>query len=919
MDNPQRGLHNPLRSVAFAGLFLSLPLFLPAMACSSGSGTQTKAAPVAATLTWAAPTPISYGTALTSTQLDAVATASGIPTLPGTYTYSPVAGTVLTAGTHSLMLTFTPTDTVDYAVSTATVSLTVNQVTPTVTWATPPAIASSTPLSTAYELDATASVPGTFVYTPTAGMLLSVGTHTLSTTFTPTDAVDYGSVTTTTSIVVNTPVPSYTFGNVAIVGGGYVTGIVAHPTASGVRYARTDVGGCYRWNPTTSTWIQLLDFESAANFFDMGCFAIALDPTNAQNLYLAVGMYSESFGNNGQILISNNQGASFTTVNLPFKNGSNDNGRDAGERMMVDPNLPSKLYLGTINNGLWVSTNSGANWSQVSTFPVTGPTIGAGINFIDFVTTSGTSGTATPVIYVGVSDTGTSTTGYSALYRSTNGGSTWQVVPGQPTGLMAAHGVIGPDGVLYLAFNNAIGPAGITAGALWKYALPANTNPTGAGTWTNITPGTSVRNAGAGGGFGTIAVDPEQVGVLMATTIDDYNYGDDIYRSTNYGASWASLDQQKATHDTTLSPWLLFGGAGPEGVGNWPSSLIIDPVNSSHVVYATGQTVWDSANIQNSDTNTAATFQVGARGIEECVVQSLASPTVGPLVVSGVDDLGGFVHTSLATSPATGLITNPILGTGSGLDYAQALPTTLARVGSSGGTFGGYSTNSGTKWTAFTTVPPGSTAGQGSIAVSADGTTFVWSTADAPVAYATYNYSSSVLSAWTASTGATGQSGLVADRLNPKKFYLYSNGTLQISTNGGVAFTTAATGLPTGGVLTASFAMEGDLWLTATGGLYHSTNSGTTFTQVTGFSQSSLVAFGKASYGAVYPAIYVNGVGANGYGFYRSIDGGLTWYQINDANHQYGYIPVMTADPKTFGTVYIGTGGRGVIYGTSPY
>jgi xyloglucan-specific exo-beta-1,4-glucanase len=356
------------------------------------------------------------------------------------------------------------------------------------------------------------------------------------------------------------------------------------------------------------------------------------------------------------------------------------------------------------------------------------------------------------------------------------------------------------------------------------------------------------------------------------------------------------LKLQGATFSTTASPWLLFGGSGPEGVGNWPTSLVIDPVNSSHVLYATGQTVWDTANISISDTNGKAAFNVAAQGIEECVVQSLMSPTTGPLVVRGVGDLGGFVHTSLTASPATGMIANPILGVGTGLDFAQALPATMARVGSSGVTFGGYSINNGTLWTAFKTVPAGSIAGQGAVAVSADGTTFVWAPSDAPVAYSTTNGTT-----WTASTGATAQSGIVSDRINARKFYIFTNGTLQISTTGGVSFTTAATGLP------------------SSSGLYHSTNSGTSFTKATGFSQASLVTFGKASYGAAYPAIYVNGVGSNGYGFYRSIDGGATWYQINDANHQYGYIPAMAGDPKTYGRIYIGTGGRGVIYGDSPY
>src|SRR5438477_1859181 len=61
-----------------------------------------------------------------------------------------------------------------------------SKVTPTITWPTPSPINNPTPLSTT-QLDATASVPGTFVYTPPAGTVLAAGTQTLSVAFTPTD------------------------------------------------------------------------------------------------------------------------------------------------------------------------------------------------------------------------------------------------------------------------------------------------------------------------------------------------------------------------------------------------------------------------------------------------------------------------------------------------------------------------------------------------------------------------------------------------------------------------------------------------------------------------------------------------------------------------------------------------------------
>jgi hypothetical protein len=114
---------------------------------------------------------------------------------------------VLTAGVHTLNVTFTPTDSTDYTTATATVPLTVNKATPVITWPTPAPIVSGTALSAA-QLDATANVPGTFAYTPPAGTILPVGTNTLNVAFTPSDTADYTNANAAVALVVNSP-PSY--------------------------------------------------------------------------------------------------------------------------------------------------------------------------------------------------------------------------------------------------------------------------------------------------------------------------------------------------------------------------------------------------------------------------------------------------------------------------------------------------------------------------------------------------------------------------------------------------------------------------------------------------------------------------------------------------------------------------------------
>jgi hypothetical protein len=156
--------------------------------------------PVTPTITWATPAAIPYGTPLSAIQLDATTT------VPGTFAYTPAAGTVLSAGSQTLNTVFTPTDTADYTTATAATTITVNKAIPTITWAAPAAITFGTALS-ATQLNATASVPGTFAYTPAAGATPAVGSDTLSVTFTPTDATDYTTATASVTLVVN-PIPS---------------------------------------------------------------------------------------------------------------------------------------------------------------------------------------------------------------------------------------------------------------------------------------------------------------------------------------------------------------------------------------------------------------------------------------------------------------------------------------------------------------------------------------------------------------------------------------------------------------------------------------------------------------------------------------------------------------------------------------
>ena len=128
--------------------------------------------PITPAITWATPAAITYGTALGAAQLDATSPVAG------TFAYTPAAGTVLLAGTQTLSVTLTPTDTTDYTTATATVTFTVNKATPLITETT-----SASGITTAQALTVTIDVSaGNSSQTPTGSVTLSCGGYTSAAT-----------------------------------------------------------------------------------------------------------------------------------------------------------------------------------------------------------------------------------------------------------------------------------------------------------------------------------------------------------------------------------------------------------------------------------------------------------------------------------------------------------------------------------------------------------------------------------------------------------------------------------------------------------------------------------------------------------------------------------------------------------------
>jgi hypothetical protein len=222
----------------------------------NGTLTVTKATP---TLSWAAPSAITYGTALSATQLNASA-----GSVTGGFAYSPAAGTVPGAGTQTLNMTFTPTDAVNYSTATRSQTLTVNKAALTVTAANQsrpygaanPAFtfaytgfvnndtaASLTTAPTASTSATTASLPGTYPVTLAGGSAanytLTLANGNLTVTKAPLTATAANK-----SRIYGAANPAFTIAYAGFVNGDTAASLAFAPTA-GTTATATSLPGVY--------------------------------------------------------------------------------------------------------------------------------------------------------------------------------------------------------------------------------------------------------------------------------------------------------------------------------------------------------------------------------------------------------------------------------------------------------------------------------------------------------------------------------------------------------------------------------------------------------------------------------------------------------------------------------------------------
>lgn len=706
--------------------------------------------------------------------------------------------------------------------------------------------------------------------------------------------------------------------------GGFVTGLVVH--SSGRLYARTDVGGAYRYDRTSRTWTQMLVAgavpDDVAHPYNVESIAVA--PSNPDILLVSVGddpnpgSDSDPLPTTGRVLRSTDGGRTWAASATAFFISGNAEHRQRAERLAIDPADPAHVLLGTRRQGLWESTDGGATFRQV---PVGSVPIGraprpevdhAGVTFVTFDPTARR-------VYAGVAGAG--------VYRRDDAVAPWRrIIEARSASDVPFEGTL-TAGRLLVTMSIVEGDGDATLGLYDPVADRVR----------DLAPGgrTSAYSAAID------PADPDHVVVTEAAARSGH-----FWRSTDGGATWRTLD---VAIDASTIPWLdRTDLASFMSVGR----LVFDPTVRGRLWFAEGMGVWRTDDFV--DTKTArdrVTFTLDSTGIEELVIADVVTPPGGsPVVVAA--DRQGFLVRDLTAFPKRTLVDPSFVG-GTDVDYSGGAPGELVWIGAEYHRYfdparrarGAVSHDGGTTWTELPNLTKDMFGGN--VAMSAgDPRNIVWLPSYFLSPFEHLNEPKALFV--TTDAGAhwrevivdgranyhrllwwLGRQALVADKVERGVFYLQSDTEdFEVSTDGGLTWRRAAHSAPCTealtchvyGQLVASPTTAGEVWSAAgDAGLYRTTDRGASpWTRVAGVDAVRSMGLGASLRAGGPPAIYLYGRvnGDAALGIWVSGDDGASWELL-------GRTPLglltgitsVTGDPNVPGRVYVGFGGNGVVYG----
>lgn len=498
----------------------------------------------------------------------------------------------------------------------------------------------------------------------------------------------------------------YTYRNLPIPGGGYVTGFLFHENEPGIQYLRTDIGGAYRLDREPSwKWESLINHVTMEDLRETYPIALALDERDTEKLYILSGVWGQKAA---KLSISKDRGEHFEGVDLPFRAHGNLNGRGTGQKLIVDHQDSSRLFYASQQDGLWKSEDGGYTWVKIEAMVE---------NYLTFVAQS-PDGNSLMVGSAGVTceeavvhPTSANAEMFSlesnqvtkhtmrgpALYLSTDGGESFEPM-WQPENIFLEE-VVFPgyvaerysfdDRYFYVTFSY-MGPnaknremgyscdnGSLFGGHLIRYQLdqlPLYAVATAQSCQgEDISPdarkllGKDVaigdNPMDSGGTFGGkdrliaekklpmlpygligVATGKQTPGLVVVSSVSKED-GDCLFRSLDYGDSWEIIlyDLSVGVMDFRTE-YMKPPYNGGHNLIHWMTDVKINPFDSNELWFTTGTGPFVTHNLLAQEVH----FSDYADGVEETVHLNLYSPTKGDVkLIDIVGDLGGFAFTDL--------------------------------------------------------------------------------------------------------------------------------------------------------------------------------------------------------------------------------------------------------------------------------
>ncbi len=751
--------------------------------------------------------------------------------------------------------------------------------------------------------------------------------------------------------------PNMEWGTLRIGGGGFVSGIV---TGKKEMYARTDVGGAYKYNYETESWEQLLGFINDADRGLLSVDAMAIDPTDDDTVYFLCGC--AYFSAEKTVIFKTTDGGKtmkeIDVTNL-IKVMGNGDGRQCGESIAVDPDNPNVIYAGgdvTSNtdskSALIKSTDGGETWEPVKGYDDLGlfakttkwPTWTD--NYARSVTSDEyqhQNGVAAIAIKDGKVYVATSAKGVGNVHVASTKDDEFSLLSKDlPTDVFPSRINVDPNGDLLITYIAGLAFNGQSGGG-YRYSPKT---------------GTVKQIFSSGVGLGSMWADPTNPDHIIAGSCGKWEdqlwqpwtdehgatWGDQYFRSFDGGETWENFTPGKQAGDWgakyLVANYLQDGGYDwiRDKAIHWSGTVVTDPRDHNRMWITSGNGVFVCTNLWSTDKDNAPTYTFHPDGIEEVVALDFVSTSDG-LDLSAIGDYDGFVHQS---TDKIGLQYKPNMGSTSAIAVCPQNTDVWARIAEGDNGAGYYTTDRGKTWNAFSPAVKG---GKLAIAEISSGKYRIFNTGkeDGGV-----SYSDNWGGTWNKCEGIPSQYGskptmLLVEPNDPNTVYAYAtyyNSSWHysktepdasdaqykfcVSTDGGKTFTSTDICMydqcDSAGRI--GYLGEGDLMLGGGWyGMYHVKveNGKVSSTEKLDVFYCKTLGYGAPEKKGGLNTIYFYGKvkESDPEGIYRSTDGGKSWVCIN-TDHLYGGTGngnFLVGDMDEFGKVYMSTVGCGIVYG----